>query len=158
MSTSIYIIHLFTTIHKSSGIDPRHWSKPTAALGLSIPKEDFPRFPEDFPAQGKVSSWMVFFGDLAWFSTSNDMQNNALCCHPPRDQHPDHVIQIIAHHPIQPSDHQPWCDQCAAYHAKSCHIDRVTGHHGMSSHLILLHPALPGTTTSKRHQMHKFGE
>lgn len=46
-------ICLFTTIHKSSSFDPRHWSKPTGALGLSIPKEDFPRFPEENSTPGK---------------------------------------------------------------------------------------------------------
>ncbi len=83
------------------------------------------------------SSWVDGLGrsclsmfDVKWHS----MQNNTLCCHPLGNQHPDHVIQVIAHHTIQPSDHQPWGNQYAAYHIKSCHI---VSRHIMSCHLVL---------------------
>lgn len=98
-------------------------------------KKTFPVFLEENSIPRKSgkrfrTGWFREIGDLAWVcSTSNDwhsMQNNALCCHPLGDQHPDHVIEVIAHHPIQPSGHQPWCDQKRSHiisnHVTSCHI------------------------------------
>ena len=84
--------------------------------------------------------WMVY-KYLAWVcstcSTSNNivMNNNILCGDPLGDQHPDHVKQVIAHHTIRPSNHQPWRNQNAAYQIKSCHI---VSHNVMAHHVISL--------------------
>ena len=123
--------HPQVIFHRSQALVEANWSFGS----LPSQKKTFPVFLEENSTPRKSrkkfrAGWFREIGDLAWVcSTSNDwhsMQNNALCCHPLGDQHPDHVIEVIAHHPIQPSDHQPWCDQNRSHiisnHVTSCHI------------------------------------